>query len=224
MKKLLKFIFFLMIVLPFISVEQALAATNVSLSPSSGTVGAEFDITVSVNTGTDEINGISLDVTYDGSVSYSSGSSGNLGCTPIIDGDTDGVVSITCFIPPGETFSGQGTLATLSFTGDSEGSVDFGVTGVDVAGSTEGTIAGASLTVDPDYTGAGSDDGDTTGGELPETGILSDNILLISGVVLFILGIGVAFAPDTWNWMTFKMKQFQKRKEKYEKDVKSKTE
>jgi len=60
--KLLSWIFALLILTLPLFVDGADAATNISFSPSSGTVGEEFDISVNINTGSDDINGISLDL------------------------------------------------------------------------------------------------------------------------------------------------------------------
>jgi LPXTG-motif cell wall-anchored protein len=223
MRKLLKFTVLVLMIFPLLFVGETFAATDVSLSPSSGTVGYEFDVAVLVGTGSDEINGIALDVNYDGPVEFSSGVGGNLGCEPVVNGDTDEVVAITCFITPGDTFSGDGTLATLSFTASAAGTIDFTVTNIDIAGSSTGTASGASLTIDLDYEG-GTGDTENEEEELPSTGIISDNILLIGGAVLFVLGVVVAFAPDTWNWMTFKMHQIKKRKKSYEEKIRSRAE
>ena len=220
MKKLLKFTVFVLCILSVLPIGMVSAAITASISPSSGTVGKNFSISVNINTGGAEINGVDLDVTYDGDVSFVSGTAGNLGCTPTVQDDVDEVVGLPCFIPPGDTFSGSGRLATLNFTASSDGQVVFDIENFD-AGGGEGSVSGATLTVDMDYTG-GSDAGNGDDESLPETGFFTDNIFLILGGLFLVVGIVVAAVPETWNWMTIKKKKEAKAKEKFEKDVVSK--
>jgi len=86
-------------------------------------------------------------------------------------------------------------------------------------------VSGASLTVDMDYSGSGTsgDDGDGTDGDgsLPEAGFITDNLFLIVGGLFLVIGVVIAALPETWNWINLKKKQLAKKKEKYEKKVKS---
>lgn len=219
-KKLLVYVFALVMLVSIAFTGKAFAATNVSISPASGTVGKNFNIAVNVDTGSDEINGISLNVTYEGDVTYSDDTAGNLGCSPVVDGSTAGTVSVVCFINPGDSFSGKGTLVTLSFAATKSGTITFDVEDVDVAGSAPGTASGATLTVDINYTG-GDDVDDGSEESLPETGFITDNIFLIVGAIFLIIGVVIAAIPETWNWMTLKKKQEAKAKEKFEDKIRS---
>lgn len=221
MKKLLINILTFIFIGLFGFVNPVFAAVDLYVSPSSGTVGYDFDIAVMIDPGTDELDAVALEVTYDGPVSYVTGESGNTGCIASFTPGSGSIDIICTMNPIGSKLDAEGTLATLTFEATEDGTVDFGITNIDVSPAEEGTVAGASLTIDSDYTGG---TGTTSDSGLPSTGILSDYKYVIVGVLLFVVGVVIAFSPDSWNLMTFKKKQDESKKEKYEKNITSKTE
>lgn len=212
MKKLSASAKFVLVVLLFLSFPgRVFADTDIFFDPDEGTFSEEFDVEIDIDTGVDEINGVSIDLEYS-EVEYTSSEDGDLGCSPSVDDGEDGILAITCFIAPGDSFSGQGTLITLTFTPTESGEAVLEITDVTIAGGDEGEVSGATFTIDMD-----SDTSD----ELPDTGFFSDNLLLCTGIAFFIIGFLLAAIPDSWNLATLRKKQLEKEKERYEERIKS---
>lgn len=166
--------------------QKALAATNVSLSPSTGTVGDTLTVSAIVNTGGDAILGVDFDLNFTGPISFVSSSAGNIGCTPYTT-LSSGKVNVFCPIPPGSEYSGtNGVIGSFTFRATSTGTAVLTITALDVAGSTAGIATGGVYSV-----------GVEGAGILPQAGIW-DNIGVIGGVTFFIIALLVAI-PEIRN-------------------------
>lgn len=166
---------------------KVLAASNISLTPATGSYSSNFNVLVNVNTNGDATGGISLRVNYTGPVSYVSGSAGNIaGCTPTYSTGT-GYVDIECLISVNVgTFTGSGNLATLVFAPSGSGTATLSISAVTVGGSTQGTISGATYTITTTGTGTGTGTGTTN---LPQTSIFSENTYVVVGMFMLFLSI-----------------------------------
>lgn len=196
----------------FFSPSRVDAATSVYLSPASGTVGNTLTVGIGINTGGDAINGIEMTVNYTGPVTYTSSSAGDIGCAPSVQETAPGSLLLLCFIAPGQTHTGTGTVGSLTFTASTSGTVSITLADVDVAGSTAGTATGGTYTVGV----AG----------LPETGIFSDYPVVFLGACVLIIGFLMVFVPHRYASYVYSRVADRDlhRKIKYEKDVVSRAE
>lgn len=164
------------------------AATDVWLSPASGTHTNNVSVNVMIDTNGADINGVDIRINYSGAVSFATGSQGNISvCNPtFIQGS--GSVSLICFIPPGQIFNGQGSVGSLIFSATEEGQANLEVARVDVAGTDLGNTSGATYTMIVGGVGG-------IGGELPRTARRGYTIILIAVSVVLLSGLGFIIAP-----------------------------
>jgi len=180
--KNLIFLSIALLVLNFIFVQTAYAATNleVIVPEEEVNIGDEIVLSLHVNALEEEINGIDFVVTYDEGVSYvSSGAEEESICTPTFS-DTDSEVRVVCFVEPGNTFTGEGSLGFITFKAEEAGIYTFSPKTVEVAGGTVGSVEIASVTVESDELGSEAE-------LLPLSEFVEDNkpLVIASGVVLF---------------------------------------
>lgn len=166
------------------------ASTTASISPATGTYNSDFTLSILINTGGDTINGVDTTVTYSGNATYISGTTGNLGCTPTINASTSSI-SIICLIPPGNDFSGTGTLVQLTFRPSGTGTFTVTPTYLDVGGTT-GTLSGGTYTITSSTTGTTKTSTTGTITSLPETGIIQDHAKIIGSLLLITSVVVVA--------------------------------
>ncbi len=173
-----------------ISSSRASAATNVYFSPSSGSVGSEFSVSVVADSGTDEIAGIELDVNYTGPISYVSASRGAV-CSSGPATAGSGTVQLTCFydmdlIPEGaEGLTGPQTVYTLNFNSTGDGTANLSISNLVVGGSTTGTLGTATFST--------STTAQTGTGGLPTAGIFDEfEGRILVGFLIIALGVIVA--------------------------------
>lgn len=173
-------IFTLFLVFSFVSFNSiALAATDIFIMPDSGNVYQEFTISLMLDTNGDDISAADITLSFSEDLVFLGGEAGDItGCTPaFIEGSND--VSVICFIPPGTTFNGEGTLATLTFSSEILGTTEINIEDVDFAGSTPGSTSNANLTVIESISNVGGDSP-----TLPQTSKLPTLIIIGVGFVL----------------------------------------
>ncbi len=140
--------------LGFISPNKAYAAVDVTLSPDSGTISGSTTIDVNIDTNGDTLNGIDVELSYSGDMAYISGSGGDIGeCSSPSITEISGTINIVCFIDPGTTYSGSGTLAQLIFNPTSTGTASISVDNID-AGLDGGGTADVGATGSGSYSTA----------------------------------------------------------------------
>jgi len=199
-----KAIFILLLALAFVlpSKVGAAAESTLSFSPSdtTPTVGDTFTVNVNINSGTNEVTGVELHLTFDESkIEAQSITEGTFftnpnTTTPSIS-NTNGTISYTLLVPPGGTgVTGTGTVAVITFKAIAAGNVSLtfssqtlvtaaGESGVNVlASSPSKTITvGASTsstatptatpTSSPSSTTSGTGGTSTTTTTLPDAGV-----------------------------------------------------
>jgi hypothetical protein len=207
-------VLFLFLFLPFASFAQT-SSPHLSLSPTVKEVdaGVNFNVTVSVDTGNQQVAGVDAIVEYDSSllevVSVSEGT-----FFPAITTMTTtlGKVEIYGIADAGAPKLGTGTLATITFQGKTAGTaaVDFtcqtGSTNDSNINSTEDEdIIVCSENINASYVISGqttstseteteSTSTTTTSEDLPQTGFLEPTALMIGGgIILIILGLAFVF-------------------------------
>lgn len=206
MKKIIIHIGFLLTLVFFLPlVFGQIKAASLDFSPTTTTtsVNQTFQLSVTINPGSDQIAGTDSYVTFDGTVleaqSISAGS-----YFPVVQNTiTSGRVYIAGMVDDGASYkTGSGTVATITFKGLKDGSVsvtfdcgsstivknDANVTNV-LQCSENGS---ASVTVGTGSTSTGGDADQTTPlpTQLPKSGII-DNVVkwAVPGTILVILGI-----------------------------------
>jgi hypothetical protein len=199
---------FLLLVSPSASLAQT-SSPHLSLTPTVKEVntGINFNVTVSVDTGGQQVSGVDAVVQYDSSLlEVVSVSEGTFFPTITTITTTLGKVEIYGVADTGSPKTGTGTLATITFKGKAPGTaaVSFvcqsGSTSDSNINSTSDTdvivctsnvnasyvITGQSTTTTPAATASAE--------SLPQTGFLETTVLIIGGgIILMILGLVFIF-------------------------------
>ena len=166
--------------------QQALAAVNIALSPSTGSVGDTLTVSAVVNTGGEAILGVDFNLNFTGPVSFVSSTAGNIGCTPLTT-LSSGKINVLCLIPPGSGYTGSnGVVGSFTFRATSSGTSVLTITDFDPGPVTVGVSTGGVYSV-----------GVAGGGTLPQAGIL-DHKGAIVGITLFVIALFVA-VPEVRN-------------------------
>lgn len=199
---------FLLLINPSASLAQT-SSPHLSLTPTVKEVntGINFNVTVSVDTGGQQVSGVDAVVQYDSSLlEVVSVSEGTFFPTITTITTTLGKVEIYGVADTGSPKTGTGTLATITFKGKAPGTaaVSFvcqsGSTSDSNVNSTSDTdvivctsnvnasyvITGQSTTTTPAATASAE--------SLPQTGFLEPTVLMIGGgIILMILGLAFIF-------------------------------
>ncbi|MGI6278808.1 MAG: cohesin domain-containing protein [Patescibacteria group bacterium] len=205
---------FLFLFLPFASFAQT-SSPHLSLSPTVKEVnaGVNFNVTVSVDTGGQQVSGVDAIVEYDSSLlEVVSVSEGAFFPTITTITTTLGKVEIYGIADTGTPKSGTGTLATITFQGKTAGTAAVSFTCQ--AGSTNDSninsaededVIACSENINASYVISGqttttqeteteSTSTTTTSEDLPQTGFLEPTALMIGGgIILMILGLAFVF-------------------------------
>lgn len=161
--------------------------SSISFSPSEGTIyGEETPIRININSGEgEEFYGIDLKVSFTGPVEYVR-AQGVERCSTFDVTESEGTLNIICLSinhEEGEGFSG--TLATLYFKANSEGTANLSFSELD---PNIGSVVNGQYSL-------------TTSTDLPETAIL-DNHRLILMIGFFLIMLGLSF-----NYITTKVEE-----------------
>ncbi|MDD3531936.1 MAG: cohesin domain-containing protein [Candidatus Shapirobacteria bacterium] len=204
-------LFLLLLINPFPSLAQT-SSPHLSLSPTVKEVnaGVNFNVTVSVDTGGQQVNGVDAVVQYDSSLlEVVSVSEGTFFPTITTITTTLGKVEIYGVADTGSPKTGTGTMATITFKGKASGTA--AVNFICQSGSTnDSNINSASDTdiiacasnVNASYVITGQSGtttqttptATTSAEDLPQTGFLEPTALIIGGgIILMILGLAFIF-------------------------------
>ncbi len=213
MKKLLKaklaLITIFLSVFCFIQPAKAQSSASLSFSPSNKSVsaGETFNTTIMVNTGGASISGVTADFTYDSSILQVNevvSSNSVLAGLAEEDYSTAGTVYISRYVPSGNSYSGSGEVATVSFTAKANGTATLAFTDDAVVTNTAsspqnilGTSGSGTVTVG----GSSLPTAGILGFENPVVlvAILAGTIFLVSGV----LGVRLYFKERNENQNSF---------------------
>ncbi len=157
LKKIAQFVFIPLLGYLFFGLifpNKAYAAVDVTLSPDSGTISGSTTIDVNINTNGDTLNGIDVELSYSGDINYISGTGGDISeCSSPSITEISGTINIICFVDPGTTYTGSGTLAQLTFNPTANGTASISVDNID-AGLDGGGTADVGSTGSGSYTTA----------------------------------------------------------------------
>ncbi|KUK84088.1 MAG: hypothetical protein XD98_0177 [Microgenomates bacterium 39_6] len=205
---------FLVLLLPFTSFAQT-SSPHLSLSPTVKEVntGVNFNVTVSVDTGGQQVSGVDAIVEYDSSLlEVVNVSEGTFFPTITTITTTLGKVEIYGIADAGALKSGTGTLATITFRGKTAGTaaVSFACqtgstndSNINSTGDKDIIVCSENIsasyvingqTATSQETGTESTSTATTSEDLPQTGFLEPTVLMIGGgIILMILGLAFVF-------------------------------
>ena len=208
MKKILLFLILIFFFLPIFLVVEA-AAFSFDKSSYSVDVGQTVQIQVNIDTGGEPVNGADAYINYDSSfLSVEDVSAGSFFPTVTNDTETAGKVYIAGLVDdPASPKTGSGTLATITFKGLKDGTVNLTFdcnNSKIVKGDTNATniLQCSSDYKAAIYVGSGSD-GDSSSSSsnssnnnqpqtLPKSGIFENLInFAIPGAILFLIGGGL---------------------------------
>jgi len=183
-KKYLK-IFTTVLLITIISFTKAYAAItydSISLSPSTGTIGADSTaIQLNADSGTDDFVGYDLTISFTGSVDYLSATEADVCDTFEVIENVDSI-RISCLSFLGDTYNGS--TATLYFKATDDGSSTFSIINVD-SSVTITSLTGGTYTLSDGTTTNPTDPGSDT---LPQSGIFDDYPTITIGASLILLG------------------------------------
>lgn len=199
----------------FLVTNNALANyTSVSFSPPEGTIyGDSTNISINVNSGSEEYYGIDMFFTFTGPVEYMSGEGVRCSEFRVIETAAT-TLNVEClYIGDGSPYSGP--VATLSFRALEEGLTTFTITSTD---PDIDNIAAATYSLSTEAT---PQSGQAPQGEnLPDAGIFGSFGPVIFGIALLVLGISLNRLLNGYFFFSHKVKEgsTKRRRNKLEKE------